>query len=323
MVRKPTYEELEQRVKELEQESGERKSREANRIRVSGIQMEWQPEKGACTFENLPVAMMWVDTTLAGLMSGVQNMVGTERFGLALQSEGRKSVEEDWQVISKFPDFSEGFKAIANIAAVAGWGRWELTSLDQEQRECRFRVENSWEGRYQRSLGVCWGSGMLAGKMAGYCSKLFGTNCWAEQTAFIAKGDACDEFVVRPSSRSIEKEIEGLLASDEATRADMAVALRKLETEMAERSARRRCYAKARRNSALLLKPPPTGSGARTPRSVTSTQAPRSATCSATSLTTSLVGRPKISGPRIKRHVWQPSSPESVQQKCPSSISKR
>jgi two-component system cell cycle sensor histidine kinase/response regulator CckA len=235
MTGKPTYEELEQRVKELEEKTGALKSRKESQIRISGIQMEWHPEKGTCTFENLPVAMMWVDTTLAGLMSGVQNMVGTQRFALALQSEGRKSVEQDWQVISKFPDFSEGFKAIANIAAVAGWGRWEMTSLDQEQRECRFRVEDNWEGRYQRSLGVCWGSGMLAGKMAGYCSKLFNTNCWADQTAFMAKGDACDEFVVRPSSRSIEKEIEGLLASDEATRADMAVALRKLETEITER----------------------------------------------------------------------------------------
>ena len=73
-------------------------------------------------------------------------------------------------------------------------------------------LKDSWEGRYQRSLGVCWGSGMLAGKMAGYCSKLFGTNCWADQTGFIAKGDAfTDLFVVKPSSRSIEKEIEASL----------------------------------------------------------------------------------------------------------------
>jgi rsbT co-antagonist protein RsbR len=151
--------------------------------------MEWHPEKGRCTFENLPVAMMWVDSTLAGLMSGMQSMVGTERFALALQSEGRKSVETDWQVISRFPDFIDGFKAISTIAAVAGWGYWELVSCDKEKKECRFRVTDSWEGLYQKALGVCWGSGMLAGKLAGYCSKLFGTNCWAEQTAFIAKGD--------------------------------------------------------------------------------------------------------------------------------------
>jgi PAS domain S-box-containing protein len=206
-----------------------------NKIRVSGIDIAWHPEQGSCTFENLPVAMMWVDTTLAGLMSGVQAMVGTERFLLALQSEGRRSVEADWQVISNFSDFRKGFKAIATIAAVAGWGRWELLSLDEDQKECQFRVMDNWEGRYQKALGVCWGSGMLAGKLAGYCSKLFGTNCWANQTAFVAKGDACDEFVVKPSLRPIEMEIESLLETDEATRADMAVALRKLEREVAER----------------------------------------------------------------------------------------
>lgn len=204
-------------------------------IRVSGISVAWNTDQGTCTFEDLPVAMMWVNTTLAGLMSGVQAMVGTERFFLALQSEGRKSVEEDWQIISRFSNFDEGFKAIANIAAVAGWGHWELISLNSDRGECCFRVTDNWEGRYQKSLGVSWGSGMLAGKLAGYCSKLFGTNCWADQTKFIAKGDPYDEFAVKISPRLIENEIERLLASDEATRADMAVALRKLETEITER----------------------------------------------------------------------------------------
>jgi PAS domain S-box-containing protein len=249
MIRKPTGEEM--TVKNPERSESTRKKAEkalrrdpegfqedvfkSSRIHVSGIDIAWNAERGTCTFENLPVAMMWVDTTLAGLMAGVQAMVGTERSALALQSEGRKSVEADWQVISQFPDFREGFKAIANIAAVAGWGEWVIELLDEERKECRFRVRDSWEGRYQRALGVCWGSAMLAGKMAGYCSKLFGTNCWAEQTAFIAKGEPCDEFAVKASPRSIEKEIEGLLASDEATRADMAVALQKLEQEIAVR----------------------------------------------------------------------------------------
>jgi PAS domain S-box-containing protein len=206
-----------------------------DQIRVSGINIEWHSEKGICAFEKLPVAMMWVDTTLASVMSAVQAMVGTERFALALQSEGRKSVEADWQVISLFPDFIQGFKAIANIAAVAGWGHWELISLDIDQKECRFRVSDNWEGHYQKALGVCWGSGMLAGKLAGYGSKLFGTNCWTDQTSFIAKDEAYDEFIVRPSTRSIEKEIENLLETDIATGADMAVALQKLEKEIAER----------------------------------------------------------------------------------------
>jgi len=205
------------------------------KIQVAGCDVEWDSAQGICRALNLPVVLMWRDSTLSGLMSGVQAMVGTERFALALQSEGRKSVEADWQVISQFPSFEEGFAGLAQMATVAGWGDWQLISIDWTKQECHFQVRNSWEGGYQQALGVCWGSGMLAGKFAGCCSKLFETNCWSEQTAFIAKGDAFDEFIVRPSERSVEEEIEKLLVTDQATRADMAVALQKLRQEIAER----------------------------------------------------------------------------------------
>jgi PAS domain S-box-containing protein len=179
-------------------------------VHVSGIDIDWNTKAGVCTFAELPVAMMWVDSTLAGLMSGVEAMVGTERFLLALQSYGRDSVEDDWTVISGFSRFKDGFQAIANVAAVAGWGKWELTELSEIDSRAVFRVTDSWEGLYQRTLGVHWGSGMLAGKLAGYCSRLFGTNCWAEQIEAIHEGDAADVFVVTPSDRSLENEIATL-----------------------------------------------------------------------------------------------------------------
>jgi signal transduction histidine kinase len=204
-------------------------------ITVSQIPIQWDLQAGRVTFAGLPVVMAWIDTTLAGILSGVQKMVGTKRFALALQSEGRKSVEEDWRVISQFKRFEDGFAAIANIAAVAGWGRWELQRLDYERCVCVVRAYDGWEGRYQKGLGQCWGSAMLAGKFAGYCSKLFENDCWADQTSFIARGDAYDEFRVAPSFRSVETEIDNLLASGEATRADMAVALRRLQQESVER----------------------------------------------------------------------------------------
>ena len=252
---KPTYEDLEKQIHELKrqlsafkEEPGTSKrpalpshpaaigeGRSVDSIRVSSIDMEWQIGDGIFTFEKLPAAMMWVDTTLAGLMSGMQAMVGPERFWLASQSEGRRSVEADWQVISRFQGFAEGFAAIANIAAVAGWGVWTLVSMDLTEKQCHFQVRGSWEGQYQRALGVCWGSGMLAGKMAGYCSRLFNTNCWAEQTRFAAKGDDYDEFLVAPSQKTVEEELDKLLLTDRASRADMAVALKKLETEIVER----------------------------------------------------------------------------------------
>ena len=131
-------------------------------INAVGIYIEWVMDKGQTTFEGLPFIMLWVDTTLTGLIAGVQKMVGTKRFGLALQSPGRNSVEADWQVISQFPSFAEGFAAIANIAAVAGWGERRIVAIDHEQQEACFRAYNSWEGGFQKTMGVSWGSGMLA-----------------------------------------------------------------------------------------------------------------------------------------------------------------
>lgn len=198
-------------------------------ILVNGIEVSWQIEKGQCYFRGLPVAMMWVDTTLAGVMSGVAAMVGPQRFALALQAEGRKSVESDWLLFADHADFCKGFETLHLNAAIAGWGDWQLIDYDKQHQRCVFRAYNNWEGLYQRSLGVCWGSGLLAGKLSGICSKLFDTNCWATQTTFIAQGALYDEFIVEPSPRLLEEEIEQLLLSDQATRADMAVAMKKLQ----------------------------------------------------------------------------------------------
>ncbi len=207
-------------------------------VTVRGIDLRWDAAAGTVTFQGLPVAMMWVDSTLAGLMSGLAATVGPERFSLALQSEGRKSVESDWLLMSGYPDFRSGFEAIALVAAVAGWGEWQLVRDNPDRKECRFRAYNTWEGLYQKSLEIVWGSAMLAGKLSGYCTKRFGTNCWATQTAFIAKGDPCDEFTVAPSPRRVEDEIERLLSTDRATRADMAVALSRLREAQTQLLAR-------------------------------------------------------------------------------------
>ena len=75
----------------------------------------------------------------------------------------------------------------------------------------------------------------LEKKLAGFCSKHFGINCWAEQRKFIAKGDEFDEFTIAPSERTVEEKIEKPVATDEAIRADMAVALKKLKKETSVR----------------------------------------------------------------------------------------
>jgi rsbT co-antagonist protein RsbR len=204
-------------------------------ITIQGVQFTWEPEFGLFQVFGMPTFCMWIESTLAGMMQGMQRMVGTERFNLAMHGGGRDSVGGDWSVISAAPTFEQGFSELASYAVTCGWGVWTLVSLDRTQREAVFRVVNNWEALYQRALDVQWGTNMTGGKFAGFCSRLFGVDCWATQTHFQARGDEYDEFLVKRSDVSLEQKLNQLLASDQATRADLAVALKKLEDENLER----------------------------------------------------------------------------------------
>jgi rsbT co-antagonist protein RsbR len=204
-------------------------------ITIQQVEFTWDVEHGLLRVSGMPTLAMWVDSTVAGLMQGVQRMVGTERFNLAMQGGGRDSIDGDWAVISAAPSFEQGFETLGSYAVTCGWGAWTIVSLDRDKQEAVFRVVNNWEALYQRSLGVKWGTAMTAGKFAGFCSRLFGIDCWATQTRFQAGSDEYDQFVVRESDISLETRHNQLLTTDAATRADLAVALKRLEVENAER----------------------------------------------------------------------------------------
>jgi rsbT co-antagonist protein RsbR len=216
---------------------------------VSQVEFTWNVHDGICRVYGMPVVALWIDSSMLGLMQGLQRMVGTERFNLALLGGGRESIDGDWSVISAAPTFEQGFVAISAAAMTCGWGVWTLISLDRDQQEAVFRVSNSWEALYQRRLGVRWGTNMTAGKFAGFCSRLFGIDCWATQTHFQAGDDPHDQFIVRKSDVSLEEKHSQLLASGSATRADLAVALKRLEDENAER---RRAEREAQERLALI-----------------------------------------------------------------------
>jgi rsbT co-antagonist protein RsbR len=228
-------------------------ARGPQKIDVGGVDVTFDLRKGMQFYLGLPTVTMWTETSMAGLMLGMQRMVGVERFNLALQSGGRDSVGGDWSHIQSFPTFEQGFSSLAVIAASAGWGLWEIVSLDCENEEGRFRCKNGWEAIYQRSLDVCWGSSLIAGKFAGMCSRLFGKNCWSQQTSFQARGDDADEFVVRPSNRTIEGDIEALLGTDAVTKADLAVALERLRREVEERRATEEALKRTEKENLFLI----------------------------------------------------------------------
>ncbi|HRI53142.1 MAG TPA: STAS domain-containing protein [Pseudomonadota bacterium] len=204
-------------------------------VTISGFEIAWDLAQGINLWAGVPTLSMWIPSTVAGLMAGFQSMVGTERFNLCMQVGGQQSVDTDWAICSSAPSFEEGLQRMSEIAWPAGWGRWMLVSLDREAKVAVMRAVNSWEGLYQKALGVCWGSGMMAGKFSGLIGRLLGVGCWAEQTVFAAQGAAYDEFVVRQSQQTPQQRLDELLQQGKASSADLAVALEKLKQEMQER----------------------------------------------------------------------------------------
>ncbi|HEU4538801.1 MAG TPA: STAS domain-containing protein [Polyangiaceae bacterium] len=206
--------------------------------RAAAPNFEWDEARGLLLYLGAPVVGLGVETALAGFMAGMQRMVGTERFNLALYGAGEEGVQAEWDaVMARAPSVEAGLREASARARGAGLGEWRLVSLDPEGRQAVFRAKNSWEGLYQRSLGVAWGSSSLAGRFAGYGRRLFGANVWAEQTRSIALGDECDEFVVRPSDRTVDTELDALIAEDKASRADLDATLERLRLEVSERRA--------------------------------------------------------------------------------------
>src|SRR5688572_23138144 len=113
-------------------------SGEKIRVDVGGMPIEWDVDNGQCTWAGVPSVSMFVPSSVLGLMSGFQRMAGTERFNLAVESGGRRSIEDDWTFLSGYPTFEEGFRALGIGAATAGWGRWQAVSVDRERKEARF-----------------------------------------------------------------------------------------------------------------------------------------------------------------------------------------
>jgi rsbT co-antagonist protein RsbR len=120
---------------------------------VNGYRLTWSTSDGTFQFSGLTAVAMWVDSTLAGLWTGMREMVGAERFGLALVKQGRESVAGDWTVIEQGKTFEDGLELLAGVAAAAGWGRWRLLSVDRAAGTMVIEAANSWEQVLAAGLG--------------------------------------------------------------------------------------------------------------------------------------------------------------------------
>lgn len=205
-------------------------------ITVEQVEFSWDLERGLIKVWGQPVVVMWTESTMAGFMVGLQRMVGTERFNLAMEGAGRESTEAEWRdIIQRMPTVEEGLGFIGRCMRPVGLGEFELLELDRENQRVRYRVKQSWEGLYQRALGVDWGTWSIAGKLAGYSERILGVPCEVVQTSFLARGDTYDEFEVTPAKTTYAERLAAVVDTEAATREDLRSALDRVRDEVRER----------------------------------------------------------------------------------------
>jgi diguanylate cyclase (GGDEF)-like protein len=194
---------------------------------------------------NSPLNQLTVlSSTYKSMLKAMRQVLQDDRIQLVLQKEGRNSIEDDWAIISQYENFEEGVVEYAKLTTLGGWGKSQLINIDYETKTACFRVYNSAEALSQIEEKICIGSYFLAGKLTGWCEKVFKINCWPEQRKFLAKGDDYDEFFISPSVLSIESELERLIKTDKETRNNMAVVIKRLKNEITSREKAEQAVAK-------------------------------------------------------------------------------
>lgn len=140
---------------------------------------------------------------LVNLQRQMEQTVGASTKGilyLAGEKSGKEGVHEIPDLLRGFPLEETPFetaKRMADILALAGWGRFEVGSLDVERRRGVITLENSAiaEMYGPSKKPVCH---LLAGWIAGIASRLFGTEILCEEAACRAQGKDRCEFQLQP-----------------------------------------------------------------------------------------------------------------------------
>lgn len=183
---------------------------------VEGIAHEWDTDRSEIRFMGSPIMMMWIPP-LADLMGGIAELMGPA-CRLAMRRGGRKSGEASFGFFEQAASLEEGLNALIHATRIAGWGLVELVENDPAQHRAVLRQRNSWEVKLIQQMRAEHGCLFFAGHWAGVWSKVFGANCWSQETQCQAHGAECCEFIVEPSRRTIEDELARLRCEVEIVR---------------------------------------------------------------------------------------------------------
>ncbi|MEH6346229.1 MAG: HAMP domain-containing sensor histidine kinase [Bermanella sp.] len=180
-------------------------------IQVSGVDINWGPEKGCFSFFGLPAALFWINPSLLTMLRPLADEVGHNLFRLQVASSASLGTEEDYHnmVTVLGSHFEEGFHKWGAAVSAAGWGTFKIMAFDEQKKTARVRVQNTWELLMQQDLSQRWGCPFIQGKIIGIFNQALLTNCWADEVSIsYAPENPYVEFDIYQSTKTISLEIE-------------------------------------------------------------------------------------------------------------------
>lgn len=180
-------------------------------VRVNGVDIEWDVEKGTFTFFGIPSVLFWINPSLMTMLLPLANEIGHDLFRLLVAQSASTGTEEDYHaMVTVLGDtFEEGFVKWGAAVSSAGWGTFELQLFDLPSKRARVRVSNTWELIMQKDLPEHWGCPFIQGKIIGIFNHALNTTCWADEVVISYDPDNLYvEFDVYESFKTISKEID-------------------------------------------------------------------------------------------------------------------
>ena len=187
-------------------------------IKLNHAPIRWNLDEGKMTFFDIPSATFWLNPSLFHILQPLREEVGAELYRLIVAYQASLGTEEDYnQMVTKLGDnFEQGFLAWGKAVSAAGWGHFEILSINFDNVEAVVRVKNPWELQMLQSTdeAEAWGCPFMLGKIIGIFSHALGQNCWADEKNLIFTKDYNSiEFHIYASDIQFKQKLEEMRSS--------------------------------------------------------------------------------------------------------------
>lgn len=181
-------------------------------ILLNQVPIVWDLNRGDLSFFGISSVLFWANPSLYRMLAPLCEELGTDLFRLLIAHSSSQGTDEDYHamVTQLGSNFQEGFLAWGKAVSAAGWGVFELPVYQPERNHALVRVRNPWELRMQKSGEISWGCPFLKGKIIGLFNQAFQRHTWAAERAVRDADEPYVEFIVAPSERTIESELNKL-----------------------------------------------------------------------------------------------------------------